>query len=228
MARIKKRKGRYSGGYERVFGNEELGHLISCIHSAVISSGRELEQLIGSKVEPIPDLDEFLKAEVMPNGVFLAVKKQIKDSKTLDFAGSEPDFVIFRRREGRQQCYVVELKDGDNFDTKKAAAEGTSIHDFVGQNAPLMGFKVSSHVCCFNQESKEAIVLGFKSKITYDEAMTGREFCELLEIDYESILEERKADQEPNLYHFIDDLLSIESVRKLIEVRLRSQKANAS
>ena len=228
MARIKERKGHYSGGYERVFGNEELGHLISCVHGAVISSGRELEQLIGSKVEPISDLDKFLESEVMPEGVFLAVKKQIKASKTLDFAGSEPDFVIFRRREGRQHCYVVELKDGDNFDTKKAAAEGSSIHDFVGQNAPLMGFKVSSHVCCFNQDSKEAIVLGFKSKISDEEAITGQEFCDLLEIDYESILEERKADQEPNLNHFIEDLLSIESVRNLIEIRLCSQNENAN
>ena len=178
--------------------------------------------MIRSKVKLIDDLDGFLKHDIMPAGIYLADKRQMKACKTLDFAGSEPDFVIFRRREGHQHCYVVELKDGDNFDTKKAAAERRSMHDFISMNAQYVPYTMSAHICCFNQDSREAIVVGLKSKITLDEAMTGREFCSLLEIDYDSIIEERKADQNPNLIYFVNELLRIDSVKTLIEKRLVS------
>ena len=158
----------------------------------------------------------------MPAGIYLADKRQLKACKTLDFAGSEPDFVIFRRRDGHQHCYVVELKDGDNFDTKKAAAERRSMHDFISMNAQYVPYTMSPHICCFNQDSREAIVVGLKSKITIEEAMTGREFCELLEINYEDIIEERKADQYPNLTYIVNELLCIDAVRTLIKKHLES------
>lgn len=150
----------------------------------------------------------------------MADKRQLKACKTLDFSGSEPDFVLFHRRDGNKHCYVVELKDGDNFDTKKAAAERKSMSDFISMNAQYVPYTMSAHICCLNQESREEIVVGLKNKITLQEAMTGREFCELLEIDYGDIIEERKADQYPNLSYFVKELLRIDSVRILIEERL--------
>ncbi|MDE2817212.1 MAG: restriction endonuclease [Chloroflexota bacterium] len=223
MARISNYKGRRAGGYERLFGDVELGILISRIQGAVIGSGTELERIIRSRVKLIDDLDRFLKLEIMPAGIFLADKRQLKACKTLDFAGSEPDFVLFRRRDGHQHCYVVELKDGDNFDTKKAAAERRSMSDFISMNAQYVPYTMSAHICCFNQDSREEIVVGLKSKITLEEAMTGREFCELLEINYGEIIEERKADQYPNLSYFVEELLRIDAVKTLIEERLDSQ-----
>ena len=51
--------------------------------------------------------------------------------------------------------------------------------------------------------------------------MTGREFCELLEIDYDEIVERRKADQESNLRCFVRELARIDRVagefRRLLE-----------
>ena len=44
-------------------------------HSAVISSGVELENLILSRVQQIEDLDEFIDAKAMPKGVFVATQK---------------------------------------------------------------------------------------------------------------------------------------------------------
>ena len=75
-----------SGSYERLFGNAELGELASKIQSAVISSGSELEALISHVVPNIDDLDAFLKQEIMPDGVSLARKPQIKRSAILDFS----------------------------------------------------------------------------------------------------------------------------------------------
>lgn len=43
MALIKDAEGRKDGGYTRLFGNEELGLLISKVQAAVITAGTELE-----------------------------------------------------------------------------------------------------------------------------------------------------------------------------------------
>ena len=78
--------------YARVLGVPELGALVSKIHSASIRNGNELERMIAERVECIPELDEFLTAEIMPEGVLLATKKAIKASATIDFGRAEPDF----------------------------------------------------------------------------------------------------------------------------------------
>ncbi len=215
MALIRKAKPKtVSGGYDRVFGNKELGHLISRVQSAVISSGSELERIIGNRTHVIFDIDEFLKIQTMEDGVFIARKKDIKKSKYFASQGSEPDFVIFKRRDGEQHCHVVELKDGDTFDTKKATAEIQTLRSFAKDNAPRLPYIVKVHVCCFNQNSRDEIVKGFKSRITKDEAMTGREFCELLEIDYDKIVNERKDAVSENFSYFLSELVKIEKVQE--------------
>ncbi len=98
MARLRDAKPKnMSGSYKRLFDNVALGELVSKVQSAVISSGSELEATIADSVPNIPDLDAFLEHEIMPEGVLLARKRQIKRRDTLDFAGSEPDFMVFKR-----------------------------------------------------------------------------------------------------------------------------------
>ena len=120
----------------------------------------------------------------MPEGVLLARKRQIKHSATLDFAGSEPDFMVFECRDGVQTCHIVELKGGHVFDTKKASVEHQAMHGFIERNAQHIQYRFKAHFCAFNQSGRQAIWDGFKRKIAFGEATTGREFCELLEVDY--------------------------------------------
>ncbi len=202
-----------SGAYERLFGNAELGLITSKIQSAVIASGTELEQIIVNMVQPIEDLDEFLKREIMPEGVWLGRKQQMKKSKILDFSDSEPDFIIFKRRTNKQDCHVVELKDGHVFDTKKASAERQAVHGFIERNAQYIQYRVSAHFCAFNQNNKTVIWEGFKKRIAPEEAMTGREFCELLEINYDAIIEQRKADGPNNIEFLLSELIKIAEIR---------------
>ena len=52
MAKIEEmKKSKNSGGYARVLGNEELGGLISRVHSTVISNGTELERIINRMLQ---------------------------------------------------------------------------------------------------------------------------------------------------------------------------------
>lgn len=210
-----------SGAYQRIFGNDDLGRLMSKVQSTVISSGLDLEKMIIQRVakiaeiEPGLDLDTFLQQNIaLPQGVFLVPKKQVKDSKVLQFSGSEPDFLIFRNRGGRQTCHVIELKDGHVFDTKKVEGEAKSMQEFIQQNSPNIPYTVKGHFCAFNQDDKSAIVEGFKRKIPSEQVLTGREFCELLEIDYDEIIEERKANGSDNLEYFLGELVGIAEVRQ--------------
>lgn len=215
MARLRDAKPRNSSGsYERLFDNAALGALASKIHSAVISSGSELEARIAESVQNIPDLDAFLEQEIMPEGVLLARKRQIKRSATLDFAGSEPDFMVFKRRDGVQTCHIVELKDGHVFDTKKASAERQAMHGFIERNAQHIQYRFQAHFCAFNQDDRQAIWDGFKRRIAFEEVMTGREFCDLLEIDYDSIVEARRADGSDNAEFFLSELAKSEPIRQ--------------
>jgi len=224
MARLDKAKVKSSSGaYDRLFGIPELGKLISRVQSAVISSGTELERIILSRVDRINDLDAFLQQEIMQDGVLVAPKRQIKACQSIDFPGAEPDFLIFKRRDGQQRCHVVELKDGHQFDTKKASAERRAIHSFIEKSAQNLHYRVSAHFCCFNQDSQEAIVAGFKSKINKSEAMTGRQFCELLEIDYDKIVQERKREQPDNVRFFLRELVSIDQARTILRELLHSR-----
>ncbi len=111
-----------SGGYTRLFGIKELSSLITKIQSTVISAGTELEKIIHQEIKNIDSvggLESFLEYDVMPVGIFLATKKQIKKYNRFDSSGLEPDFLIFKRVNTSQFCYIIELKDGHIFDTKK-------------------------------------------------------------------------------------------------------------
>ena len=214
MARLRDAKPKNtSGAYARLFDNAALGELASKVQSAVISSGSELEAMVSSEVCKISDLDEFLEQEIMPEGVLLARKREIKRSRTLDFAGSEPDFMVFKRRSGVQTCHIIELKDGHVFDTKKASAERQAMHGFIERNAQHIQYRFQAHFCAFNQDNRLAIWEGFKRRIALNEVMTGREFCDLLEIDYDAIVEARRIDGADNVSFFLSELVKIDSIR---------------
>ncbi len=217
MVRIADSKGRKTGsGYTRVFGDPQLGHLLSRVQATVIRAGKELEDMVLERVDVIEDLDVFLQSEIMPDGVQVATKRGMKNCAKLDFGGTEPDLLVFKRSEGRQACHVVELKDGDSFDTKKSSAEHEAMHSFISHTGTSLPYVMHTHFVCFNQNDPKAIYEGFKRKIDMKQCMTGKEFCELLEIDYCEIVHARKADQPANLDHFVEELLTIPAVKSRV------------
>ena len=122
--------------------------------------------------------------------------------------------MVFKRRRGIQACHIIELKDGHVFDTKKASAEHRAMHGFIERNAQHIQYKFQAHFCAFNQVDKNAIWDGFKRRVARDEVMTGPEFCNLLEIDYEAIVAKRRADGPDNLNFFLSELIAIEPVER--------------
>ena len=104
----------------------------------------------------------------------------------------------------------------------KSAGEAESLRKFKNHISENVPYKTLILVCCFNQTDKEKILQGFKNKIKPAEAFTGQEFCELIGIDYQAIIKERKAqDQKDNIQFFCEELLKIEECRKIIEEILK-------
>lgn len=98
-----------------------------------------------------------------------------------------------------------------------AGAEHSSMHSFIAKNAQHLQYIVRAHFCCFNQDNKQAIIDGFKEKIAPEEAMTGKKFCQLLEIDYNEIVKYRSRQSPDNLDYFLSELVKIDSVKIWLE-----------
>ena len=212
------RPGRRDGGYARMFDDAAIGALISRIHATSIRAGSELEHIIQREAAAnnalIPDLDKFLANGV--DGVFIAGKQTIRQSQRINFPGAEPDYLVFVRNGVKRLCYVVELKDGDQFDTKKSSGEVASLTNFSTSVGSTLPYETAIRICSFNQNDKEAIVAGFKRTVDASSVWTGSEFCELLGLDYDAIVAERRADAEANRRFFVQELCQIPSVRDIL------------
>lgn len=207
-----------SGGYNRVFNNDELGRLMAKVQSTVISNGNELEKIILSKTQNIIDLDIYIEAVTngdISNGTYVCTKRILKKSR-FKLDGNEPDLLIFIVQQ-RRICKIIELKDGDSFDTKKAYGEQEHLENFNLHIGAKIPFVSDYFVCCFNQTSKEEIVKGFKNAFSIEHVMTGKELCEILGISYEEIIEERKKDAKANREYFYQQLISIPAIKELID-----------
>ncbi len=228
MALIEKAKGRRANqspsGYTRIFGIQELGQLMSRVQGAVISAGTELEKLILERVNKIEDLDLFLAKTLQEPGedkIWVASKKQVKKSKSIN-SQYEPDFLAFNTL--KRECYIIEVKDGDTFDTKKSSGEHTTLKNFTNDIAEHLAFSTRIYLCSFNTKTKNEIFFGLKQKFSRDELLTGRELCDLLGIDYDEIVKIRTSDQQSNLDYFIRELLKIGNIKNMIVKRLKELK----
>lgn len=208
-------------GYGRVFGDVELGRLISRVQATVISNGSELERMILSRTNCIDDLDSFIERSedaCAQDGVYVCPKSAIRKSR-LTVRGIEPDVLVFVIG-ARRVCKVIELKDGETFDTKKVRGEREHLTLFAQEFGSKIPFAVQWYMCAFNQDDKSEIASGMKHVFAEHEIMTGQEFCELVDISYDEITDTRLRDARDNLDYFIDELLKIPAARQKIAEHL--------
>jgi hypothetical protein len=128
--------------------------------------------------------------------------------------GETADAVVIDHK--NHKILVIELKDGDTFDTKKSSGELESMINFANWIAQKTGYQASFYFCCFNQDDKDAIVRGAKGRFDISHAMTGRELCALLHIDYDDLCRKRQSQQSENLKFYLSELLKISDVRQHI------------
>lgn len=106
--------------------------------------------------------------------------------------------------------------------TLKEQVRIQAIQTFIEKNAHNLKYKIKAYFCCFNQDNRQSIYEGFKKVISLEEAMTGREFCDLLEIDYDEIVDIRKKDQPQNLTFFLSELVHIKEVKETLSQLMKN------
>lgn len=204
MALISNAKGRGEdetpSGYERLFGNRKLGMLMSKVQSAVISTGNELEEFLAIRLK---------KTEGISLHNINKEKRVFKDIK------KGHDIIIDCIVERNDKIMLIEIKDGDTFDTKKVAGEVESLimtKNHIINTKKIKEEKISVHYCSFNARDHNQIEKGAKGLLPKNSAMTGKELCELLGIDYNKIIEERKSQQKENFNFFVGELQKIPEI----------------
>ena len=211
-----------SGAYFRLVKNSKLAEILTKAQSTVITNGTELEKIISEQSQLVTNLDDFMnkvKSNKITQGSYLCTKKVVKNSR-YKMDKHEPDFMIFTISNDNI-CNLIELKDGDNFDTKKSTAEFENLKQFTEYLAPQISFIVKFFICCFNQDDKDKIIEGFKHRFNKEQILTGREFCELLKINYDEILKLRERDAADNFHYVIDELSNIIEMRACIQQQNR-------
>jgi hypothetical protein len=221
MARISDSKGRMdeNSGYTRLFGSPQLGQLMSRVQAAVIRAGNELEDIIQQETPARlkSRLSEILMREPGMLGterpeVEVVFRPQMP--RTAQRRAGHADIAVFEHRIRR--VLIVEIKEGDTFDTKKASGELYSMKEFADWIAERTGYDTTYAFCSFNQDNREAIVRGAKRRFDIEHAMTGRELCAILQIDYDVIRRRRRTEQPENLQYFIEELVKIPEMRELL------------
>lgn len=198
---------RTDGSYSLLFGDRKLGALMSAVHATSIKMGNELEQLIIERAKVIDEqnINQFFE-KTLPDGIWIIPKRVIGIDKRLNF-DPKPDMILVITQ--KNTAKVIEMKLGDNFDTKKAQGEVDVLKRYTEKLDKATTYKVSYAVCMFYAKSKSAVVVGFKNKITEKEALTGREFCEIVSIDFEEINKVISEKQEMNRKFFFMQISEI-------------------
>ena len=234
MALIENATPKKKSSYTRLFGIESLGLLMTKVHSTMISAGTELETILYEKTpHKIKDetLDDFLRNPYTYGASgkrYVVNNKQIKKSEILkqkkkskiQSKSYEPDFLVFDV--GKKKLYILEVKDGMEFDTKKSSAEHDALHQYNTMVASSLPFARQIFLCSFNEDDKDKIYEGLKRKFTKEEIMTGKELCKLMSINYEDIVKKRTSHQPKNVEHFVIELLKIRKIKNMLLKRLNT------
>lgn len=213
------KSGSRTGNYNTLFDSDDLGVLFSQVHAAMIRAGTELEKHVVKACADhcviLDDLDDFLKNRTGESGTFIATKKVVKKSETIKVTANEPDLIVFVNN-GSKSCYVIELKWGTVFDTKKSDGEISALRSYRDAIGRSIAYVTHACICSFVSDDREAVRTGFKKKIDLSEVMQGTEFCSLLGINRDLILEKMRQDAEYNIAYVVDKMLEVDSMRSVL------------
>jgi len=215
MAKIRDTRGRHGtgSGYARLVGNAELGQLLSRTHGTVIRNGNELEHLLAERCA-FRRVGLQQRVDGLANGLLdgdAGTAIEVYFGERVRIPGQPRattcDIVIIDAQ--ANAALVIELKDGDTFDTKKSEGELRSMTLLAAWLARRLGFETSLRFCSFNQTDEEAIMVGAKGRFNAEQVMTGQALCSLIGIDYAEVQRTRERDAQDNLEYFVSEVRRI-------------------
>ncbi len=177
--------------YGRVFGNVSLGKLFSKIHAASISAGTELEKLLVSESPYSMTYINFTQsltqstASTQPVLLIYNLPSIPRDEKNK----AKGDFLLIYPQQRRGT--VLEIKEGDTFDTKKSDGERSSLAFLSEYYSRTLDMSINYALSSFHAVDRSHIMAGTKGRFDNDHALTGRELCTVIGTSYETIMGKR-------------------------------------
>lgn len=189
--------------YLTLTGNIKLARVLQQVQSAMIAAGNELENTIFDQYAGNKEKNVEIQNFVVPPGDVLLHQFSIP----MGFKGREKgitsDFILITK----EKAYVIEVKAGKDFDTKKSTAEIDSGQATVKLLDDEFGLKTEFRMMLWNcNDSKAAGVKDARAKSLL---MMRAEFCALLGISEEKINSVRTKHQEANRKYIYETLLEI-------------------
>ena len=200
-----------SGSYARLLGNKKYAELMTKIHACVIAQGNQLEHDLFNFVrqnypqcivDNLPLLHSVLEHSIHNQPFYLlnlAVYQAFLQAKD-ELKIKHPDFIVILP--AKQVIYVVEVKEGYLFDTKKATGELMSLQTITNIFQKHVPYRVNYYLTSFYQTALTTIDSGLKKVFSQDHLLTGKSFCQLIHINYEQFLhfrnEQLTQDQQDN------------------------------
>ena len=201
MARIKQADGNLHSNYNLLFGNQDLGYLISQVHSATISMGTQLGAMVSAvipeeRITTLENIQEGLQVhdlEVVPR----PVKKRFTD------------YAVFKHSEGL--VYAIKFVLAKQYDQLKGREIRIRNEEVLAQVVSETGYHQGRSIICGFLASTidEVIQCMLDPDLDESDVWTGRDFCRFLDIDYEEAMAHISRDQEANCQYFFDAVAGI-------------------
>ena len=208
-----------SGYYRAVGGSTpgslELAKLFQKSHSTVIRNGNQLEELIYENCNlKFKDNKVKLSEKLLKNKNLFMVKCNISKQYTSNNKAIALDALYLTD----DKIYVVEIKDGSNFDTKKSSGEVHKLKkaaEIISLNDPHKR-KCELKIVLWNcDDLKDS---SFKDKEATSWLMRGKDFSKLIEVDFDFLNQKRTLDKDENYLYVMSEFKRIYDMDKhLIE-----------
>lgn len=231
------RKPKTTSGVTIMLYGETLGRELSKAQSNIIGNGTVLENLVSASIRnagfefyEIGTLSDYNKEVDMfdtcrinddtfdiSDRIYLIDKRVFKDIKH-NGKGIQPDLLALIVKDGKVDFNVIELKAGDNFDTKKSSAEKVHLTVFVDQLNAIKGIEpVYKITPFFSNVSKDKLSkYGFKNVFSEDELLTRDELSELFGIDFNDLIDPYEEFRDINIRAFLNNLCEDPYIREIL------------
>jgi len=220
-------------GYYRLVENKQIAELFRAVHSTVISNGTELEHFIESncpykvcktefsnyslktgkpvknpqKIEgTTPTIETvFQKYSENENCYFPKIKVSKEDFKKYGVAlKSKNNIELDGVWIVNGKIFITEIKDGSDFDTKKADGE---VKMFKYVEKLFHRYNIQINIVLWNLENPDNHSVKSLEAVEY--ITTGKIFSEQVGLPFETIVELRRKDSEVNESHIVERMRQI-------------------
>lgn len=210
------RKDPRASGYFDIFAENDddplalkVSALISKIQATSIRNGIDLERLLTDKA-------------FNPNKIFFKCSSHDKNLETGHYSKFRIHKEHFPKIKQKQyteidditieedKMTIFEIKNGDNFDTKKSEAEIQCLSLACEYFKTLSTTKqIRFHIVLWNCKNLKTASIK-ADNIPENCIMTGAEFCEKYNIDYKAICKKRRDDAKDNKKYLLSELSKLE------------------